>query len=70
MSALLHQRLLNEATLLGTEEILRRMPAPHSAELEQAMYRAVRQSILHYFEGLDTLSRQRHPLDHGRKARA
>ena len=66
---MLHQRLLSEATLLGTEEILRRMPAEHSPELEQAVREGVRQAVLFYAQGLDTLSRQLRPLDHA-KARA
>jgi hypothetical protein len=60
---------LNEATLLGTEEILRQIPAEHSPELEQAVRQGVRQAVLFYAEGLDTLSRQLRPLDHA-KARA
>jgi hypothetical protein len=65
----IHQRLLNEATLQGTEEILRHMPASYAPELEQAIHRAVRQAVLHYAEGMDTLHRQLHPLAHGRQAR-
>jgi hypothetical protein len=64
----MHQRLLNEATLLGTLEILRQMPAEHSRELEEATRQGVRRAVLHYASGLDTLS-QLHPLDHA-KARA
>ena len=70
MSPLLHQRLLNEATRHGTEEILQQMPAEHSPELEQAIRQGVRQAVLYYAEGLDTLSRQLRPLDHAVKARA
>jgi hypothetical protein len=70
MSPQLHQRLLNEAALFGTEEILRQMPAEHSPELEHAIRQGVRQAVLYYADGLDTLSRQLHPLDHSRKSRA
>jgi hypothetical protein len=65
-----HQRLLNEATQLGTEEVQRRMPVEHSPELEQAIRQGVRQALLHYAEGLDTLSRQLRPLEQRGKARA
>jgi hypothetical protein len=61
-----HQRLLNEATLHGTEMILGRMPAEDSPELEHAVRQGVRQALLYYAEGMDTLSRQLHPLQHGR----
>jgi hypothetical protein len=71
MPPVIHQRLLNEATLLAVEAILQQMPAPYSPELEQAIFRAVRNSISHYLEGMDTLSRQLYPLDHqARTARA
>jgi len=43
-----HPRLANEATMLGTEEILHHLPAQHSLELEQAIQQAVRQAVLHY----------------------
>jgi hypothetical protein len=66
---MLHQRLLNEATAAGTREILRQMPAERSRELEEAIRQGVRQAVLHYAAGLDTLSRQLRPLDHA-KARA
>jgi hypothetical protein len=56
-----HQRLLGEAALLGTEAILGRMPAPYSAALEQAIYQAVRYSILYYVEQLEVLAGQRRP---------
>jgi hypothetical protein len=58
----LHQRLLNEATTHGTEEVLRQMPIEHSPELEQA----IRQAVLYYAGGLQHLSRQFHPLEGGR----
>jgi hypothetical protein len=70
MPPLVHQRLLSEATLQGTEEILRHMPVPYTLELEQVVHRAVRQAVLYYAEGMDTLSRQLHPLAHGKQARA
>ena len=66
----LHQRLLNEATLLGVEEVQRLMPVENSPELEQAIREGVRQAVLHYAEGLDTLSRQLRPLEPRGKARA
>lgn len=66
MSSLLHQRLLNEATRYGTAEVLRQMPATYSPELEEAIRQGVRQAILYYAEGLDTLSRQLQPLSHGK----
>jgi hypothetical protein len=69
MSAQPHERLLNEATRHGTEEILRQMPAEHSPELEQAIRQGVRQAVLYYALGLDSLDRQLHPLQRG-KARA
>jgi hypothetical protein len=69
MPPLLHQRLLNEATLLGTDEILRQMPAEYSPELEQAVRQGVRQALLIYAEGLERLSRQLHPLERSTMAR-
>jgi hypothetical protein len=60
-----HQRLLNEATQLGTEEILQQLPTEHSDALEFAIRQAVRRAVLHYALGLDTLSQQLHPLAHG-----
>ena len=53
MPPLLHQRLFNEATLHGAEEVLRRMPAEHSPELEHAIRLGVRQAVLYYAGGLD-----------------
>jgi hypothetical protein len=61
--------LLNEATLHGTAEVLRQMPAEYSSELEHAIRQGVRQAVLFYADGLDTLSRQLYPLERG-KARA
>ena len=68
MSYPLHQRLLNEATTHGTEEVLRHIPAEHSPELERAVRHGVRQAVLHYVLGLDTLERQLQPLQHRRRA--
>jgi hypothetical protein len=65
----MHQRLLNQATMLGTAAILQQLPAEHSPELEQAIRESVRQAVLYYAAGLETLDRQLHPLTHG-KARA
>jgi len=67
MSLPLHHRLLNEATQHGTDEVLRLMPAENSPELVQAIRQGVRQAILYYAGGLDTLSRQLHPLEHGKR---
>jgi hypothetical protein len=64
-----HPRLLNEATMLGTEEILRQIPAEYSQALEETIRQGVRQAVLHYAHCLDTLARQLHPLDQA-KARA
>jgi hypothetical protein len=66
MPPVLHQRLLNEATLHGTREILRLMPAEHSPELEQAIRQGVRQAVLYYAQALDTLTRQLLPLEYGK----
>jgi hypothetical protein len=66
MSSLPHQRLVHEATTHGTDEVLRRMPAPYSPELEQAIRQGVRQAVLYYACGLDTLDRQLHPLERGK----
>jgi hypothetical protein len=70
MPAVIHQRLLNEAVLQGSEEIVRRLPSPCPPELEEAVRRAVRGAVLHYADGLDTLDRQLRPLAHGKQARA
>ena len=67
MSPPLHQRLLNEATQHGTEEVLRQMPAEYSPELEQAIRQGVRQAVLYYAHGLENLSRQLNPLGRGRE---
>jgi hypothetical protein len=70
MSPQLHQRLLSEATLLGAEEVLRLLPSPSSPALEQAIHWAVRQSLLHYAEGLDTLERRPYAAGQAGKAGA
>jgi hypothetical protein len=62
MSSMLHQRLLNEATTYGTDEVLRRMPAPYSLELEQAIRLGVRQAVLYYADSLDSLQMRLQPL--------
>ena len=69
MPSAYHPRLLNEATLLGTAAILQELPAEYSRALEEAIRRGVRQAVLHYAHGLDTLACQLHPLDQA-KARA
>jgi hypothetical protein len=70
MSFPLHQRLLHEATQHGTDEVLRLMPAPYSPELEQAIRLGVRQAVLYYVVGVDTLSQRLQPLDQRRTVRA
>ncbi len=67
MSPPLHHRLLHEATQHGTDEVLRLMPAENSPELVQAIRQGVRQAVLHYAYGLDSLSRQLHPLERGKQ---
>lgn len=69
MSFPLNQRLLNEATQHGTDEVLRQMPAEYSPELEQAIRQGVRQALLYYAYELDGLQQRLHPLERG-KARA
>ncbi len=69
MSPPLHHRLLDEATQHGTAEVLRLMPAENSPEMVQAIRQGVRQAVLYYAYGLDSLSRQLHPLER-RKQRA
>jgi hypothetical protein len=61
-----HQRLLNEATLHGTAEVLSQMPAQYSRELEHAIRQGVCQAVLYYAAGLDTLRRQLYPLERGK----
>jgi hypothetical protein len=57
MPAPLHQRLLNEATLMATEQILGQMPAEYSPALAQTVYQAVRYGIRQYVEGMELLTR-------------
>ncbi len=59
---MLHQRLMNEAMQTGTDQILQQMPVEHSDALEQVIRRGIRQAVLHYAHGLETLERQLHPL--------
>ena len=66
MSPPLHQRLLNEATQHGTAEVLRLSPCEYSSELEQAIRQGIRQAVLYYVEGLDSLQQRLHPLERGR----
>jgi hypothetical protein len=66
MLPLLQQRLLNEATSHGTDEALRLMPAAYSPELEQAIRQGVRQAVLYYADGLDSLEQRLHPLERGK----
>ena len=61
-----HPRLLNEATMLGTAAVLQQLPAEYSPAVEEAVRQGVRQAVLHYARGLDTLARQLHPLDHAK----
>lgn len=70
MSFPLHQRLLHEATQHGTYEVLRLMPAENSPELEQAIRLGVRQAVLYYAVGLDSLPQRLQPLDQRRARRA
>lgn len=62
MSPPLPQQLVNEATAHGTDEVLRRMPAPYSLELEQAIRQGVRQAVFYYAHGLDRFEQRLHPL--------
>jgi hypothetical protein len=70
MSYPLHQRLLHEATQHGTDEALRQSPSEYSPELEQAIRLGVRQAVLYYAAGLDSLSQRLQPLDQHRVGRA
>jgi hypothetical protein len=62
------QQLLHEATRHGTEEILQYMPAVYSPELEQVIRWGVRQGLLHYAEGIGSLSPSSHSPVHGQQA--
>ena len=59
-------RLVNEATAYGTGEVLRRMPAPYSPELEEAICQGVRQAVLYYVGVLDSWEQGLHPLKRGK----
>lgn len=59
---MVHQRLLHEAAHLGAEKILRRLPADLRSALEQSVHQAIHEAVFHYAEGMETLSRQLHPL--------
>ena len=61
-----HRRLLNESVMLGSKAILQKLPVEYSPELELEIQRAVRQAVLHYADGMDTLDRQLRPLAHAR----
>ena len=69
MPPVVHQPLLNEATLQGTQVILQHLPAAYSPELHEVIRQGVRHSILHYCAGLETLERQLHPLEYAGKGR-
>lgn len=69
MSPPLHQWLLNGAATHGTEEVLRLMPTEYGPELEQAIRQGVRQAVLYYAYGLDSLEQRLHPLERA-KARS
>lgn len=66
MSSPLHHRLINEATAHGTDEVLRLMPAENNPEMVQAIRYGVRQAVLHYAYGLDSLQQRLHPLERGK----
>lgn len=66
MSPFLHQRLLNEATAHGTDEVLRLMPAAFSPELEQAIRQGVRHAILFYVDRWDSLDKRLNPAERGK----
>ena len=66
MSPPLHQRLVNDATEHGTAQILQQMPAAYSREMEQAIHRGVRQAVLYYALGLESMEQRLHPLGHGK----
>jgi hypothetical protein len=58
MSPRLHEQLLKEATRYGTAEVLRRMSAVYSPELEQAIRQGVHEAVLYYAECRDRLPGQ------------
>jgi hypothetical protein len=61
-----HRRLMNESVMLGTEAILGKLPVEYSLELEQAIQQGVRQAVLHYADGMDTLEKQLRPIAYGK----
>jgi hypothetical protein len=63
---MIYQRLLHESTQLGAEKILGKLPADLQPALEQSVHQAVREAVVHYAEGMDTLSRQLNPIQHAR----
>jgi hypothetical protein len=64
---MLHQRLINEASQLGAEQILRHLTPDQRAALEDSIHQAVRQAVIYYAHGLTTVSRQLYPIRHGRE---
>ena len=66
MSPPLHQRLLNEATQHGTDEVLRLMPADKNPEMVQAIRQGVRQAVLYYAFGVDSLDKRLNPVERGK----
>ncbi len=60
-----HRRLLNESGMLGSEALLQVLGIEYTPELEQAVQQCVRQAVLHYADGTDTLWRQLHPVEAG-----
>jgi len=63
---MLHRRLLNEATQLGADKILQRLPADLRPALEESVHNAVREAVSYYAAGMDTISRQMNPLQRQR----
>src|SRR5262249_10594727 len=61
-----HERLINEATQAAAERLLDQLPADQRQALEAPVHEAIREGILHYANGLATLSRQLRPLEYGR----
>jgi len=59
-----HERLVNQAAMLGTEAILQQLPAEHTPALERAIHQSVRQAVLHYAQELEALNRRLRPLAH------
>jgi hypothetical protein len=57
-----HERLINEATQAAAQRLLDQLPADQRQALEAPVHEAIREGILHYANGLATLSRQLRPL--------